>query len=209
MFMLVIVVVFVQDLLLCCTIKLTCYALQSSNCLTTDSNMQEPTIRRLASKGLEALSVKETGQLLSRLGAHELAESFQKNAVSNEKCDCVRAKCLANLTFIGLQINGAVLRQLKMGDIAEIAPRATRVERKLLLRTIQDIRIATEVSLRKLSTENEGLLRQLNEWFPGNFRTATGTPLYAHEDTTVVQATHKVVAVLDLLLMLLVVCNDM
>ena len=102
-------------------------------------------------------------------------------------------KCLTTFTFVCLQINGAVLRDLKIGDIAEIAPRATRVERKLLLRTIQDIQAATEVSLQKLSTENEGLLRQVNELFPGKFRTATGTPLYAHDDTTVVQAKHKVI----------------
>ena len=164
--------------------------------------MQEPTIRPLSSKGLEALSVKETGQLLSRLGAHGVAESFQKNDVSEEKRCCVTAKCLTTLTLICLQINGADLRDLNMKDIAAIAPRATRVERKLVLRTIQEIQVATEVSLRKLSTENEGLLRQLNELFPGKFRTATGTPLYAHGDTTVVQATHKVIAVLDVLVML-------
>ena len=77
-----------------------------------------------------------------------------------------------------------------------------------LLRSIQDIRVATEVSLHKLPTENEGLLRQLNMWFPGRFRTATGTPLYAHDETTVVQATHKVILALDLSVMLLVVCNN-
>jgi len=49
----------------------------------------------------------------------------------------------------------------------------------------------TQISLLSLSTENEGLLQQLNTWFPGRFRAAVGTPLYAHDDTTVVQATHK------------------
>ena len=36
------------------------------------------------------------------------------------------------------------------------------------------------------------LLRQLNAWFPGEFRSIKDSPLYAREDTTVVQATHKV-----------------
>ena len=89
-----------------------------------------------------------------------------------------------------------------MEDLAEIAPDATRAETKLLLRSIRDIQVATEVSLQQLSTENEGLLRQLNKWFSGKFRTATGTPLYAHDETTVVRAAHKVILVLDVLVML-------
>ena len=89
-----------------------------------------------------------------------------------------------------------------MEDIVEIAPDATRAETKLLLRSIRDMQAATEVSLQQLSTENEGLLRQLNKWFSGKFRTAIGTPLYAHEETTVVQSTHKVISVLDVLAML-------
>ena len=145
---------------------------------------------------------------MSRLGAHGVADCFKKNSVSNEKCCCVTTKCLSTLTFICLQINGAVLRDLKTQDILDIAPRATRVESKLLLRTVKDMQVATEVSLQKLSTENEGLLRQLNTWFAGNFRTATGTPLYAHDETTVVQAIHKVISVLDLLVMLFVVCDN-
>lgn len=39
---------------------------------------------------------------------------------------------------------------------------------------------------------NTGLLRQLNVWFPGEFRAIVDPPLYARADTTVVQATHKV-----------------
>ena len=93
-----------------------------------------------------------------------------------------------------MQVDGAALRDLNMEDIAEIAPGATRAETKLLLRSIRDMQVATEVSLQQLSTENEGLLRQLNKWFPGKFRTAIGTPLYAHDETTVVRATHKVSA---------------
>ena len=95
-----------------------------------------------------------------------------------------------------------------MEDIAEIALDATRAETRLLLRIIRDIKAATEVSLQQISTENEGLLRQLNKWFPGKFRTATGTPMYAHDDTTVVRAAHKVISVLDVVVMLLVACND-
>jgi len=37
-----------------------------------------------------------------------------------------------------------------------------------------------------------GLLRQLNAWFPGEFRSIADPPLYARDDTTVVRATHKV-----------------
>ena len=164
--------------------------------------MQAPHIRPLSVKGLEALSVRETGQLLSRLGAYGVLETFQKKHVSIGKCCCVTANRLTNLASIYLQIDGAALRDLKVEDIAEIAPRATRAESKLLLRVIQDIQVATEVSLHQLSTENEGLLRQLNKWFPGKFRTAIGTPLYAHDETTVVQATHKVISVLGVLVMM-------
>ena len=81
-------------------------------------------------------------------------------------------------------------------DVQEYAPQCTRVECKLLLRRIQDITAVTEVSLQvplqNLSTDHDGLLRQLNMWFPGKFRAALGTPLYVHDDTTVVRATHKV-----------------
>ena len=89
-----------------------------------------------------------------------------------------------------------------MEDMADIAPGATRAETKLLLRSIRDIQAATEVSLQQLSTENEGLLRQLNKWFPGKFRAAVAEPLYSHDDTTVVRSTHKVISVLDVLAML-------
>ena len=41
------------------------------------------------------------------------------------------------------------------------------------------------------------LLRQLNEWFPGEFRAIADAPLYEHGETTVVQATHKVGAMPD------------
>ena len=37
-----------------------------------------------------------------------------------------------------------------------------------------------------------GLLRQLNTWFPGEFRAIADAPLYARAETTVVQATYKV-----------------
>ena len=146
--------------------------------------------------------MKEAGQLLSRLGAHGVLEPFQKNLVSTEKCCCFTAERLANLTLICVQVDGTALRDLKMEDIGEVAPDATRAESKLLLRSIRDIQVATEVSLQQLSTENEGLLRQLNKWFPGKFRTAIATPVYAHEETTVVRSTHKVISVLDVLVML-------
>ena len=81
---------------------------------------------------------------------------------------------------------------MSMEEIPQVAPGATRVEYKVLWRSIQDIEAATQISLQSLSTENEGLLRQLNNWFPGKFRAAVGTPLYAHDDTTVLRATHKV-----------------
>jgi len=119
-------------------------------------------------KGLEALSVQETAQLLSRLGLSVFLTAFKERA-----------------------INGATLRDMNMVDIEEISPRASRVECKLLLRIIRDMTTTTQISLLGLSTENEGLLEQLNTWFPGRFRAAVGTPLYAHDDTTVVQATHK------------------
>ena len=79
-----------------------------------------------------------------------------------------------------------------MGDIQEISPLACRIECKLLLCIIRDMTTTTQISLLSLLTENEGLLKQLNTWFPGRFRAAVGTPLYAHDDTTVVRATHKV-----------------
>ena len=79
-----------------------------------------------------------------------------------------------------------------MQDLVDISPQSTRIERKLLLRYIQDIEAAAQVTLDSLSTEHEELRRQLNVWFPGKFRAASGTPLYTHDDTTVVRATHKV-----------------
>ena len=91
-----------------------------------------------------------------------------------------------------MQIDGATLRGLKPEDIEDIAPGVTRVEKKLLLRSIQDMTAVAEVSLYDVSTDNEGLLRQLNTWFPGKFRAASGDPLYAHDETKVVLATHKV-----------------
>ena len=45
-------------------------------------------------------------------------------------------------------------------------------------------------------TNTGSLLSQLNVWFPGEFRSIVDPPLYAREDTTVVQATHKVSAML-------------
>ena len=41
-----------------------------------------------------------------------------------------------------------------------------------------------------------GLLRHLNVWFPGEFRSNKDPPLHARNDTTVVQATHKVSSML-------------
>ena len=96
------------------------------------------------------------------------------------------------LESIWLQIDGATLRDMSMEEILQVSPRATRVECKLLLRIIRDMTTITQISLLSLSTGNEGLLQQLNTWFPGRFRAAVGTPLYAHDDTTVVRATHKV-----------------
>ena len=128
-----------------------------------------------------------------------------------QKCCCVTANCLTNLDLICLQVDGATLLDLKMEDLAEIAPGATRAETKLLRRIIRDIQVATEVSLQQLSTENEGLLRQLNKWFPGKFRTAIGTPLYVHDETTVVRAAHKVISMLDVVVMLwcVITCHCM
>ena len=78
-----------------------------------------------------------------------------------------------------------------MEALSEMAPDATRAECKLLLRSTRDMETSAKSAL-QLSTTNEGLLQQLNMWFPGKFRAAVGEPLYAHDDTTVVQATHKV-----------------
>ena len=83
---------------------------------------------------------------------------------------------------------------MSMEDVLELSPHATRAECKLLQRIIRDKR-ATQIYLQNLSTENEGLLRQLNTLFPGKFRAAVGAPLYMHDDTTVVQSTHKVSSV--------------
>ena len=41
-------------------------------------------------------------------------------------------------------------------------------------------------------SNTSALLRQLNVWFPGEFRAIVDTPLYARGETTVVQATHRV-----------------
>ena len=46
------------------------------------------------------------------------------------------------------------------------------------------------------ATNTGGLLRHLNVWFPGEFRSNKDPPLHARNDTTVVQATHKVSAML-------------
>ena len=94
-----------------------------------------------------------------------------------------------------MQIDGATLQGLKPEDISDIVPGATRVETKLLLRGIKDMTAVAEISLHNVSTDNEGLLRQLNTWFPGKFRAASGNPLYAHDETKVVLATHKVSSV--------------
>ena len=81
---------------------------------------------------------------------------------------------------------------MNMEEILQISPSSTRAECKALLRSIANIEAATELSVQNLSTDHDGLLRQLNMWFPGKFRAALGTPLYVHDDTTVVRATHKV-----------------
>jgi len=132
------------------------------------SVLDSPDIRRLSTKAFEALSAQEIEQLLSSVGLQRVLPSFQKNS-----------------------IDGADLRDMEMQDIAEIATRATSAERKLLLRIIHDIQVPLGASLQSLPQENEGLLRQLNAWFPGKFRAAIGTPLYGHDETTLVQATHK------------------
>ena len=40
-------------------------------------------------------------------------------------------------------------------------------------------------------------MRQLNAWFPGEFRAIADAPLYEHGETTVVHAKHKVGAMPD------------
>ena len=94
-------------------------------------------------------------------------------------------------SHIWLQIDGPTLRDMDMGVLSQMAPEATRAECKLLLRSTRDMETSANMLL-QLSTTNEGLLHQLNMWFPGKFRAAVAEPLYAHDDTTVVQATHKV-----------------
>lgn len=118
------------------------------------------------------------------------------------------------------QISGADLQGMDLEELHEISPNRTRVERKLLLQMIEDIQAVAQVSLvlcwpycvldmgvRQRHTHifahvqnpsnTSGLLRQLKEWFPGDFRAIVGT-LYVKDDTTVVQATHKVSPILDL-----------
>ena len=50
---------------------------------------QVPEIRPLLSKGLEALSVQETGQLLSYLGLQSLVSDFLRSCVSNVPLVCL------------------------------------------------------------------------------------------------------------------------
>ena len=45
------------------------------------------------------------------------------------------------------QINGTDLRGMELEELCEISPASTRVERKMLLRTIQDIETVSQVSL--------------------------------------------------------------
>ena len=101
-----------------------------------------------------------------------------------------------------------------MEQVREISPGHTRVEYKLLLRRIKDLQgvsqvfsrfcLASYISIYSVSSafasqdpsNMRGLLRQLNTWFHGEFRSIAEPALYARDDTTVVQATHKVSAML-------------
>ena len=49
---------------------------------------QDPEVQSLLANGLEALSVQETGQLLSYLGLHSLVPDFEENDVSNAPLFC-------------------------------------------------------------------------------------------------------------------------
>ena len=53
---------------------------------------QVPKVRSLLSKGLEALSAQEIGQLLSRLGLQSLVSDFLRNCVSNTPLFCCTEK---------------------------------------------------------------------------------------------------------------------
>ena len=49
-------------------------------------SMQHLDIQKLLDKGLEALSVKETGQLLSRIGLDVFLSAIKERSVSKSQC---------------------------------------------------------------------------------------------------------------------------
>ena len=85
--------------------------------------------------------MEEIGQLLSYLGLHVFLTAFETHAVSAATNVYAAAVCLVQLTIIWLQIDGSTLRDMGMEDLSDIAPDATRVECKLLVRSIRDIEI--------------------------------------------------------------------
>ena len=110
------------------------------------------------------------------------------------------------------QITGDDLDDMSLEILRDTAPDRTRAECKLLLQTVSDIQTASQVCCcvfvcpvayraavtfkPDFASQNpsnaRGLLRQLNVWFPGEFRAIADAPLYSRGETTVVQATHKV-----------------
>ena len=115
------------------------------------------------------------------------------------------------------QVNGSGLVRLDQEELREISPESTRVQRKLLLKTIRALEATSQVSpwlgpapecscgivprthlrpdldcvLQNLSSTG-ALFRELNVWFPGKFRSIADTPLHENGDTIVVAAIHKV-----------------
>ena len=114
-----------------------------------------PEIRPLLAKGLEALSVRETGELLSHLGFHSFLPSFKENSVSNAPLLCSSRLSLSHFTCVRSQIDGAALRGITPEELFEISPDATRVMIKMFLQSIRDLLTASQVWLQSYNGTND------------------------------------------------------
>jgi len=128
-----------------------------------EPDIDDKTMQLLLRKGLVGLSEQEAEHLLTHLDMAYFVPKFKE-----------------------MNITGKDLQGMSLEDVQEISPNRTRAECKLLVRQIKQIQAISQ------NASNTGsLLRQLNAWFSGEFRSITDPPLYARDDTTVVQATHK------------------
>ena len=109
---------------------------------------QTPEMQVVLDKGLTALSVREMGQVLSHLGLDCFVTNFKKHKVGAVICLCFVFLHAPYSGSHARQITGADIQCIDLEELIDLAPKCTRVERALLLRTICELDTAAQVSLR-------------------------------------------------------------